>query len=228
MTINFFSHHTVGPFIVTCSDKIFWKVSENCTLEVTDDIKKASSFHIDRNDEDNPIEFMITYSFGDDEEEEDIEKSFHESAYHHIKPVPKYLDTTSSFWGYSEGPLKLKYNVDEKESKLVVVNRRADCHAPYSLSSFCGGKDMFYIKNASKRWSKDGYLCIKQKENGEFVSAILPSMFFHNDESVLMLFRLLPASMKRKPDLFWRRIGGPKRFLSQPAQTLNGTPTSIN
>ena len=151
---------------------------------------------------------MITHSFGNENEE--IDES---GAYFNLKPVPRYLDTTASFWGYNDGPLKLKYNVNETDSRLVIISRRVENYSPFGLSSFERGEEMFYIKNSRRKWSKDGYLCIKQVGEGEsrtLMSGVLPAISYHNDQTIFMLFRLLPASLTAKPDLFWKKISGSK------------------
>ena len=153
---------------------------------------------------------MITY--GEVDEDEDVDLLQEGDAYYNLKPVSRYLDTHASIWGYNYGPLKLKYNVNETDSRLVVISRTVEHYAPFGLSSFTSGEDMFYIKNARRKWSKDGFVCVQQVVHKDstkrFVSGVLPNISYQNDETVFMLFRLLPASLRERPELFHKKISG--------------------
>ena len=54
-----------GPFIISCSDKVFWcvNVNDGITIEATEDITKASPFYVLPHEDgfDHVNEFMITY-----------------------------------------------------------------------------------------------------------------------------------------------------------------------
>ena len=127
-----------------------------------------------------------------------------------LSPVPQYLDTTAGMFGYNDGPLHFKYNLNA-DFRLVIISRTSQSHLPCGLTGFTSGKDLFYIKNAERKWSRDGYLCTKQVGDGEskrFVSALVPSTAHHNDHTVFMLFRLLPTSLRHSPEIFWNIISG--------------------
>ena len=196
MKCRFFSI-TVDPKIITCGKYLFWKaikVNESeITLEATDDVTQASSFHVnplDQNDETSPEKFMIMYN---DPEDRKLDEA-------NIPPIFRYLETNASFCGYNNGPLHLKYSVNEKESSLEVISRRMQNSA--TIKTFIGDEEMCYIKISGR---KCGYLCIKQigdEESQRFISAVVPSMSHHNDRTVFMLFRLLPNRLTKLPQLF--------------------------
>ena len=167
------------------------------------------------------------YSIGN--EEEDLDLSQEGDAYYNLKPVSRYLDTHASIWGYNYGPLKLKFNVNETDSRLVVISRTVEHYAPFGLSSFTSGEDMFYIKNARRKWSKDGFVCVQQVVHKDstkrFVSGVLPNISYQNDETVFMLFRLLPASLRERSELFHKKISGYKGKHGMVASTAEANET---
>ena len=129
--------------------------------------------------------------------------------YINLQPTSRYLDSIINICGENPGPLQLRYGVNEIHSRMHLISRTVEHFAPFGISSWIDGEEIFYIQCARRRLKKNGYICVKQIDfegTKKYITACISNLREHNDKSIFMLFRLLPASIRETPAYFWSEV----------------------
>ena len=196
----FFS--VAGPFLIAFgSEKSlhYWSVSENYAVYGTSNPRNASLFFIIPNDSGkHPHEFHIVYMGDNRQVLRKRVSSLTPLSQKPIEAISRYLNARVSVCGTNFGPLHLDYHVSDG-SRLMLFSRVCQDEGPISTQSWVQGCDMFFINCARRTMKKDGYIGMKRRQRygeEEWITACFPRRHDHNDRSVFMLFRLLPASFR--------------------------------
>ena len=146
-----------GPFYISChSEQLFFKVSDDNKVVVTDDVNDASEFFIVPCEEDaKSRHFSIFYN-----SESKLKQPKETRPRMRIKPIPRYLCTSVNFRGISNNPLDLKLNAKESKSMLVLQDRRSKHLHPVDLTDWINGKEIYYINCKHRSFKKDSYICV--------------------------------------------------------------------
>ena len=166
-------------------------VNENYSVTGVRDRQWASPFYIIQpEDRDNPNEFLIGYykEFGG--------KGTAAQQTRGEQPLARYLESPVSIFGYNDGPLKVKHNVKEEYCRYVLHDRLHKRQTQVEVTDWISGSEAFYINCSGRRFARDGYLGVKkvQGSHGDeptFITACFPSVDYHDDSNVFMLFHLL-------------------------------------
>ena len=176
-------------------------MSEDYSIRGTNKIENASLFFIISSDSGrHPYEFHIAYRGDNRHMLKKRVSSLTPLSQKAVEAIPRYLNASVSVFGTNQGPLYLQYHVSER-SRLLLFGRVANEKGPVSTTTWTQGQDMFFINCARRRMKKDGYIAMRRRRRNrevEWVSACYPRRHDHNDRSIFMLFRLLPASYRDK------------------------------
>ena len=210
---------------------MFWcvNVNDGFTIEATEDITKASPFYVLPHEDgfDHVNEFMITYVHNQPSSGHGIAYDKKYGNYITLQPTSRYLDSIINICGENPGPLQLRYGVNEIHSRMHLISRTVEHFAPFAISSWTNSEEIFYIQCARRRLKKNGYICVKQIDSEgtkKYITACISNLREHNDKSIFMLFRLLPASIRETPAYFWSEVSSasmPKP--SAPEETAAST-----
>ena len=196
-------HLTEGPFLITSGNekmRLYWKVDDSKRVIATPEVENASIFFLTLTDsEEYPYEFMICY-YGEDEDalmrpKGTLDQITKEVC---IAPLPLYLNGAASIFGYNEGPLEVKSNVKEENTRFVLHNRVFDGqYEPEDFNSWLLGEE-FYINCRRRRFRWDGYVAVKKTKLLDFIVGIVPSQKYHNGVDTWLLFRLMPVQCRNR------------------------------
>ena len=167
---------------------MYWKIDSAHHVTITTDVKEASAFHIVLcNDTDDPFDFSIGWQ---GETQEDCIRKDETVGKAERKNLMRYLEVKTKYFGKNPGPLKMKSQLGNKHSHLVLYNplRNGYFEVPADITNWINGKGAFFISNAHQK----GLLCISRKGDG-YVCRCVNSRKEHNEENNWMLFRLLSA-----------------------------------
>ena len=202
----FFFLSVAGPFVVAFGPDTslqYWTVHEDYTVRATTNPQNASLFFILPSDNGkHPHEFHITYMGDNRRLLKKRVSSLTPVSQKPIQAIPRYLNASVSVFGTNPGPLQLRYHVSCR-SQLLLFGRVSNENGPVSPQRWLQGHDMFFINCARRRCKKDGYIAMRQRHRhgqAEWITSCLPRREDHNDFSIFMLFRLLPASVRDHTD----------------------------
>lgn len=201
-----------GPFLIAFGSERslkYWSVTDDYRIYGTSGLKNASLFFIISSDGGkHPYEFHISYMGDNRHVLKKRVSSLTPLSQKSVETIPRYLNAEVSVFGTNTGPLSLEYHVSGR-SRLLLFGRVANEKGPVSPTTWTQGRDMFFINCARRQMKRDGYVAMRRRRRRgqeEWVSGCLPRKHSHNEDSVLMLFRLLPASLRDMPSL---TDGGP-------------------
>ncbi len=173
-----------GPFLISCSDdKVFLKVNDQSQIVGDENHTMGSLFYlVPTYDSDHPHEFSITH--------------FSEKKFRDIDPVPRYLNAPTNICGKNHGPLTIRFDVKEHESRLTLQSRLHTHYNPVEITPWVTGREAYYISCARRPFRKTGYICVRRR-GGRYITTCVPSIEYHSDASrQYMVFRLI------RPELF--------------------------
>ena len=156
-----------GPFLIHCATSgahcLYWTVDESHHHVIAAPKKEnASKFYIKpSNDPKHPDEFYICYYDADISEVRDKSASYRfDDSKEFVEPIPRYLVTPTDGFGCNPGPLKLKYQMRSRDTRLVLVSCARKRHQPpVSLSEWMSGREMCFIQCARRKHMK-GYIAV--------------------------------------------------------------------
>ena len=167
---------------------MYWKIDSAHHVTITTDVKEASAFHIVLcTDTEEPFDFYIGWRGETQndfiEESEVIGKAEH-------KNMMRFLEVETSLFGNNPGPLRMKSQLFNKHSHLVLYNPLGNGYfeVPADITNWINGQGAFFISNAHRK----GLLCISRRGDG-YVCRCVNSRKEHNEENNWMLFRLFSA-----------------------------------
>ena len=180
-------------------------MSDDYTVHGTSNLRNASLFFIISNDNGkHPYEFHITYIGDNRQALKKRVSSLTPLGQKPIEAIPRYLNAKVSVIGTNPGPLRLQYHVSGR-SRLLLFGRVAKDEGPISSETWTQGRDMFFINCARRKMKRDGYIAMKRRHvrnaTDDWITCCVPHHLHHNESSVFMLFRLLPASYRDRPSL---------------------------
>ncbi len=191
LSIHTHTHHAhthtlaiEGPFLIACNDdQIFLKVNEQSQVVGVEDHTMASSFFlVPTYDSRYPREFALTH--------------FSVKKFRDIDPVPRYLNITTGMCGRNNGPLTVKFDVKEHESRLILHSRLTSPHHAVEITPWVAGREAYYISTARRLFKRKGYICVKRR-GGRYITTCVPSVEHHSEPlRQFMVFRLI------RPKLF--------------------------
>ena len=197
--------------------RLYLKVEDNRKVVATPDVESASIFYLSESSNENyPYEFKILY-YGEDEHALMRPRGIIDplSKGNPLAPLPLYLNGTVSMFGHNKGPLEVKSNVDEENTRFVLYSRVFDRYEPVNLDAWMLGEE-FYINSSRHRFKWDGYLTVKKTKVLDFTTAIIPFESRHNGIDTWLLFRLLPAERRNlKVPVNQLRLGNDKADSAQ-------------
>ena len=192
-----------GPYLISCGNeklRLYWKIGDNNTVKATPDVEDASIFFlISTGDQRYPHEFMICYH-GEDEDALTRPRGILDpkSKEEDLAPLPLYLNGTASLFGYNAGPLEVKPNVTEENTRFILHNRVHSRYESIDFNSWMLG-DEYFINCSRRRFKWDGYLSVKKtKLVLDYSTAIVPTQDYHNGLDTWMLFRLMPVEYRHR------------------------------
>ena len=199
---------TAGPFLIASGSERslrFWSVDDDYTVRATSNPQNASLFFIISSDSgSHPYEFHIAYMGDNQHRFKKRVSSLTPLNQKSVQAIPRYLNAEVSAFGHNHGPLRLEYHVSDR-SRLLLFGRVENKDGPISAETWTQGRDMFFINCARRRMKWDGYVAVRRhRRHGEeeWITSCYPRRRDHNERSVFMLFRLLPASYRDNPELF--------------------------
>ncbi len=181
-----------GPFLIECGDEqMYWKIDlDRHNVTITTDVKEASAFHIILcDDTDEAFDFFIGWR---GETQDDCIKEDKTVSKADCKKMMRFLEVKTSFFGKNPGPLKMKSQLEDKDSRLVLYNQMGSGYfeVPADITNWINGKGAFFISNAHQK----GFLCISRRAREDrYVCRCVNSRKEHNEENNWMLFRLHSA-----------------------------------
>ena len=114
-----------------------------------------------------------------------------------INPIPRYLHAPVNLLGTNNGPLTLRFNADDKHSKMTLHSRRVRRSSnPADTKDWMNSHDIFYICCKDRRFFKDGYICVRQTTGGEYTTCCVSTVQKEELNDHHMLFRLIRSSKK--------------------------------
>ena len=159
-----------GPFLIHCATSgalcLYWTVDESYHYVIAAPKKEnASKFYIkSSNDPKHPDEFYICYYDADISEVRDKSASYRfDDSKEFVEPIPRYLVTPTDGFGCNPGPLKLKYQMRSRDTRLVLVSCARKRHQPpVSLSEWMSGREMCFLQCARRKHMK-GYIAVNSR-----------------------------------------------------------------
>ena len=154
-----------GPFFIHCATSgdlcLYWAVDESHRVMASKK-ENASKFYIKPSDNPkHPEEFYICYYDANISELQERGNSYKfDEAKEFVEPIPRYLMTPTDAFGRNSGPLKLKYQMRSRDSRLSLVSCIRKHHQPpVSLSEWMSGREICFIQCARRKHMK-GYIAV--------------------------------------------------------------------
>ena len=172
----------------TSANCLYWTVDEFYHVTAVSKKENASKFYIKpSNHPKHPEEFCICYYDSDivelqDKDQFDETKEF-------VEPIPRYLVTPTDAFGRNPGPLKLKYHVRSRDTRLNLVSCIRRRHqTPVSLSEWISGREMCFIQCARRKHMK-GYIAVMRNELYCYKTCCIHSRRNEDESRYFMLFQ---------------------------------------
>ena len=180
-------------FLVECGDsKMYWSVqtSDN-TLTITKNIEEASVFYVIpcESSEDDPYDFHLGWR---GECHQDILEMLNEDKEKQVNTkIMRYLQVETNWFGNNPGPLKIKSEVESKNSVLYVYSPIVSGffgEAPIDITDWTKDKTACFVSSAHRK----GFIAVHQVGD-HYTTKCVSSHRHHNEKDHWMLFRLLPS-----------------------------------
>ena len=186
---------------------MFWRVNQenDFAVEATTEIHNASLFFIIPNDDGiHPYEFLVAYYGENRKGLRRVMSTLSPLTHKYVDPIPRYLSAPVDVLGHNSGPLHLKDEVGEKDSRLTLHSRLVGPKTPIDTRNWVTSRDQYFINCSRRRFRVDGYISVNRVRRGReytYHTACKASLKEHNNRNVGMLFRLLPSSFREKPEI---------------------------
>ena len=178
---------------------MYWKTDAGNCITITRDIDQATVFHvIPSEDSDNTYDFNIG-SHGKTLHqmvEDDYAISKHSKR---LRPkIMRYLEMKTSWFGHSSGPLKLRPELSAKNARFCLYKQLEDdflIEAPADITPWLEGSRVYFISSARRK----SLIAIARSDTTAegtedvYTSKCVGSQGQHDEKSLWMLFRLIPA-----------------------------------
>ena len=168
------------------------------TLQVTKNKKLASVFFIILSEE-RCFDFHIIY-LRDTGSMAARRKSRHilfADTVDSLRPLPYYLATPLSFFGWNSAPLTLELNPERTNTLFHLHNRlKSRNPPPEGVESWVQGREAFAINCYGRKWAFDGYLAVERMELSnqevDYQPLCVPSLKYSSN--YYMVFKVFPVS----------------------------------
>ena len=178
---------------------MYWKIGPNNHLTITEDMEQATVFHVIACEEtDDPYDFTIG-SHGTTLHqmiEEDYALDASSKSLH--QRIMRYLEVKTFFFGHFPGPLKLRSELSAKDARLCLYKQLEDDYfeTPADITPWINGQKVYFISSANRKSLIGIYRFRKHgSEEIDHIAKCVNSQELHDEKSIWMLFRLLPADI---------------------------------
>ena len=180
---------------------LYWAVDESHHVMASSKKENASKFYVKPSDNPkHPDEFYICYYDTDISELRNKDTSYQfDGTKEFVEPIPRYLMTPTDAFGRNSGPLKLKYQMRSRDSRLSLVSCIRKRHQPpVSLSEWMSGREMCFIQCARRKHMK-GYIAVVENLYGQYDTCCVHSKHNEDESMSFMLFQTV-RTLETKTD----------------------------